>query len=233
MCADLVLLGGGHANLPLIARTQDIDAQDRTIGLDDGRTLPYDVMSVNTGSTIAPTVQIDGSVAATNLPKVFRAKPIHQMLELRSYLQERTAERLVVAALREAGVCLRLSERADQLTSEGISVGGAIEPVDVVVLATGVFAVRQGPILVNNVMATLEDGPDARLKRFSPGGAYLALLNLGDNTALFWRRILGFHIVCRSESAYRLKDRIDLAFMHRFGSEADRMHELAEGSETA
>jgi NADH dehydrogenase FAD-containing subunit len=393
MCAHLVLLGGGHANLPLIDRTRDIvarghrvtcislsatqyysgmgpgmlggayrpdeirfpikqmvesgggafiqaratrmNAEERIITLEDGQTVTYDVVSANTGSTIAPTVRIDPSVPAADAPKVFRAKPIEQMLELRSHLIQRlgagtariavvgggpaaveiagnisriireagngsvqliagrrvlpgfpaSAERCTVAALGELGVDLRLSQRVDRITSQGMSIGGAIEPVDTVVLATGVvpsrlfadsglpvgvdgslavneylhalahrnifgggdcvwftprslprsgvFAVRQGPVLVHNVMAALDHGSDARLQRFQPGGAYLLLLNLGDETALFWRRFFGIPVVYRSESAYRLKDRIDMAFMHRFGSEADRMRDVAEGSETA
>ncbi|MEE8441227.1 MAG: FAD-dependent oxidoreductase [Spirochaetia bacterium] len=400
MCADLILLGGGHANLPLIhrigeivacghrvtcvslapilyysgmgpgtlggayrpeeirfpiremvesgggtfieARATHIDAENHRIALEDGTAIVYDVLSANTGSTIAPTVHVDESVVTSRSPKVFRAKPIHQMLELRLHVKEhlasgplrmvvvgggpaaveiaanlcrvvregrgegvvgdgmpvqliagrqllpefpRSAERRVVAALRELGVELRQSERVDRTTAEGIAVSGRNEPADVVVLATGVvpsrifadsglpvgedgslavneylhtlghreifgggdcvwfmphplpragvFAVRQGPILVHNVMASLDHGPDALLKRFAPGGAYLLLLNLGDDTALFWRRILGIHVAYRSESAYRLKERIDMAFMHRFGSEADRMLRRAGGSEAA
>ena len=96
----------------------------------------------------------------------------------------------------------------------------------------GVFAVRQGPILVYNVMASLDKGPDARLRSFRPGGAYLLLLNLGDDTALFSRRIMGIPVAYRSKSAYRLKDRIDMAFMHRFGSETDRTQLPAGRAET-
>lgn len=88
----------------------------------------------------------------------------------------------------------------------------------------GVFAVRQSPVLVHNVRAAL-NGRFDQMKRFRPGGAYLLLLNLGDGTALFWRRLLGVHLVYRSRGAWRLKDRIDRAFMHRFGSEADRGNE--------
>ena len=88
----------------------------------------------------------------------------------------------------------------------------------------GVFAVRESPVLVHNVRAALE-GRFSPLRSFSPGGGYLLLLNFGDGTALFWRRILGVHVVYRGRSAWRLKNRIDFAFMHRFGSEADRGNE--------
>jgi NADH dehydrogenase FAD-containing subunit len=85
----------------------------------------------------------------------------------------------------------------------------------------GVFAVRESPILVHNVRQALAGRFD-RLKRFSPGGGYMLLLNLGDGTGLFWRRVLGVQLAYRGRSAWRLKDRIDRAFMHRYGSEADR-----------
>jgi NADH dehydrogenase FAD-containing subunit len=89
----------------------------------------------------------------------------------------------------------------------------------------GVFAVREGPILVHNVTETLERGRKARLKALSPQSSYLLLLNLGDDTALFWRRVLGVHVVFRNAGAFRLKDRIDFTFMRKFGSEADRKGE--------
>lgn len=88
----------------------------------------------------------------------------------------------------------------------------------------GVFAVRQAPVLRHNVEAAL-DGEQSRMHRFRPGGGYLLLLNLGDGSALLWRRVLGLHAVARGRWAWRLKDRIDQGFMHRYGSEADRGNE--------
>ncbi len=85
----------------------------------------------------------------------------------------------------------------------------------------GVFAVRESAVLANNVAAAL-GGDTGRLRRFSPGGGYLLLLNLGDGTALFSRTVLGVPIVYRGSSAWTLKDRIDRSFVERFGSEADR-----------
>jgi len=88
----------------------------------------------------------------------------------------------------------------------------------------GVFAVRESPTLVHNVGAAL-DGDATRLRRFSPGGGYLLLLNLGDGTALFTRTVLGASFVYRGPTAWKLKDRIDRRFMNLFGSEADRGNE--------
>lgn len=389
MCAHLVLLGGGHANLPLVARTAEIverghrvtgisiepthyysgmgpgmlggsyepdeirfpiremvehgggrfiqgravriDAGNRTVIMGSGETLRYDILSVNTGSTVAETVPIRPTdafrAAGTPAAEVFRVKPISELVRLRTTLRERlrsgtvsvaivgggpaaveiagnvvriardedvsgsvtvqvitgrtilpgfprVADRLTAAALAGLGVRVRHSTRADGIIRDGLLINGEREPADIIILATGVvpsrlfadsalptgpdgslavdeylhvlghreifgggdciwftprslpragvFAVREGPVLVENVVASLDRGPHARLRPFHPGGAYLLLLNLGDDTALFWRAFAGFHLVYRGRSAYRLKDRIDRAFMRRFGSEAVR-----------
>ncbi len=73
----------------------------------------------------------------------------------------------------------------------------------------GVYAVRQNPVLLHNVMATLDNQP---LKHFDPGGGYLLIFNLGGGYgvlkkgALFWKGRL----------AFRVKDYIDRKFMRRF-----------------
>ncbi len=88
----------------------------------------------------------------------------------------------------------------------------------------GVYAVRQSSVLVHNVRAALSGRYD-RLRRFVPGGGYMLLLNLGDETALLWRRVLGVPIVVRARWAWRLKRRIDRAFMQKHGSGGDRGNE--------
>ena len=80
----------------------------------------------------------------------------------------------------------------------------------------GVYAVRQGPVLAHNVERALA-GDHAGLRRFRPGGDYLLLLNLGDGTALFRRRVAGVPVVVRARWAWKLKDRIDRRFMAAFG----------------
>jgi selenide,water dikinase len=73
----------------------------------------------------------------------------------------------------------------------------------------GVYAVRQGPVLIDNLRAWLEKKP---LGRYRPQADFLTLLNLGDGTALGakWGRSF--------EGAWvmRLKDRIDRRFMQKF-----------------
>lgn len=73
----------------------------------------------------------------------------------------------------------------------------------------GVFAVRQAPVLFDNIRASLSSG---RLRPFAPQKDYLKLISLGDKAALAdkWGRV--FH----GPAVWRLKNRIDAQFMNRF-----------------
>jgi selenide,water dikinase len=73
----------------------------------------------------------------------------------------------------------------------------------------GVYAVRQGPFLYENLLALLEG---RSLRRYRPQSDFLTLLNLGDGTALGskWGRSF------EGEWVMRLKDWIDRRFMTRF-----------------
>jgi len=73
----------------------------------------------------------------------------------------------------------------------------------------GVYAVRQGPFVGANLVASLTG---AGLRSYRPQGDFLTLLNLGDGSALGakWGRSFGGAWVMR------LKDRIDRRFMRRF-----------------
>jgi NADH dehydrogenase FAD-containing subunit len=73
----------------------------------------------------------------------------------------------------------------------------------------GVYAVRQNPILLHNLMAALEGD---ELKPFQPGGPYLLIMNMGDGTGIFWKK----EFVWEGRSAFLLKDFIDRRFMRRF-----------------
>jgi len=73
----------------------------------------------------------------------------------------------------------------------------------------GVYAVRQNPILLHNLMAAL-DGES--LTPFQPGGAYLLIFNMGDGRAIFWKKNLVFD----GRLAFILKDFIDRRFMRKF-----------------
>ncbi|MCI5224294.1 MAG: pyridine nucleotide-disulfide oxidoreductase [Candidatus Electrothrix sp. AR4] len=73
----------------------------------------------------------------------------------------------------------------------------------------GVYAVRQNPILLHNLMASLTDGT---LRSFQPGGEYLLIFNLGNDTGIFrkWSILFG------GRPAFMIKDYIDRKFMRTF-----------------
>jgi NADH dehydrogenase FAD-containing subunit len=79
------------------------------------------------------------------------------------------------------------------------------QPLDKV----GVYAVRENPVLLHNLMAAL-DGTE--LKPFNPGGDYLLIFNLGDNTGIFRKKCLLFG----GRLAFLIKDYIDRKFMKKF-----------------
>ncbi len=73
----------------------------------------------------------------------------------------------------------------------------------------GVYAVRQGPVLADNLRERLTG---FALRPYRPQRDFLSLLNLGDGTAIGtkWGRAV------EGEWVFRLKDWIDLRFMRRF-----------------
>jgi selenide,water dikinase len=73
----------------------------------------------------------------------------------------------------------------------------------------GVYAVRQGPVLVANLRAAVRG---RRTRRFRPQRDFLALLNTGDGRAILSRGALAF----RSRLAWRLKDYIDRRFIRLY-----------------
>ncbi|MBP9142858.1 MAG: FAD-dependent oxidoreductase [Thermoanaerobaculia bacterium] len=73
----------------------------------------------------------------------------------------------------------------------------------------GVYAVREAPILDHNLRAALA-GTEPR--RFRPQAGFLALLNSADGRAIWrWKGLAG-----HSRLAWRLKDRLDRAFLRRY-----------------
>src|SRR5262245_42613533 len=73
----------------------------------------------------------------------------------------------------------------------------------------GVYAVRQGPVLIHNLRARIEGGA---LRRYRPQSDFLSLLNLGDGRAIAskWGR------AAQGRAVFALKDWIDRRFMRRF-----------------
>ena len=74
----------------------------------------------------------------------------------------------------------------------------------------GVFAVRAAPILLHNLRATLAG---QSLRRFRPQSDYLKLISLGTQSAV----AVKWGLTLTGPRFWRLKDRIDRAFMDKFG----------------
>ncbi|MDR3631346.1 MAG: FAD-dependent oxidoreductase [Desulfocapsaceae bacterium] len=73
----------------------------------------------------------------------------------------------------------------------------------------GVYAVRQNPVLYRNLLAALEGRP---LEKFSPGGKYLLIYNLGDGEGILSK----YSITFAGRLAFLIKDRIDRRFIATF-----------------
>lgn len=74
----------------------------------------------------------------------------------------------------------------------------------------GVYAVRQNPVLLQNLSAALEDKP---LQRFIPGNPeFLLILNMGDGTGIFRKG----EWIFKGKPAFWIKDFIDRRFMRKF-----------------
>ena len=79
------------------------------------------------------------------------------------------------------------------------------QPLDKV----GVYAVRQNPVLYQNLMAALEGTP---LQPFDPGGDYLLIFNLGCGIGVLQK----YWLVLEGKAAFVVKDYIDRKFMKEF-----------------
>ena len=81
----------------------------------------------------------------------------------------------------------------------------------------GVYAIREGPIIFENLLATLGGTP---LRRFNPQRRYLLILNLGDGTGLATWGPLYWH----GRAAFWLKDRIDRRFLAEYHDAGGRVN---------
>jgi NADH dehydrogenase FAD-containing subunit len=105
---------------------------------------------------------------------------------------------------------LRVNEYLQSVAYPNVFGGGdciyfEAQPLDKV----GVYAVRQNPVLYGNLMACLEGGP---LARFTPGGKYLLIYNLGDGEGILSKWSLTFS----GRLAFAIKDWIDRRFIRAF-----------------
>lgn len=79
------------------------------------------------------------------------------------------------------------------------------QPLDKV----GVYAVRQNPVLFNNLMAKLKNN---KLQPFRPQNQYMLIFNTGDQRGILVRGKLAL----RGKWVFKLKDHIDRSFIDRF-----------------
>jgi NADH dehydrogenase FAD-containing subunit len=73
----------------------------------------------------------------------------------------------------------------------------------------GVYAVRENPVLMHNIIAALSGSSPVE---FDPGGKYLLVLNLGDGRGVLWKG----PVVMGGRAAFKIKDYIDRRFMRKF-----------------
>ncbi|MGW8192778.1 MAG: NAD(P)/FAD-dependent oxidoreductase [Desulforhopalus sp.] len=95
--------------------------------------------------------------------------------------------------------------RHENIFGGGDCIYFAKQPLDKV----GVYAVRQNPVLYANLMASLQGQP---LEKFSPGGSYLLIYNLGDGKGVLSKWSLTF----AGRLAFLIKDYIDRKFIRTF-----------------
>jgi NADH dehydrogenase FAD-containing subunit len=93
----------------------------------------------------------------------------------------------------------------DNIFGGGDCIYFADQPLDKV----GVYAVRQNPILVHNLLAYVTG---QSFKPFEPGGTYLLIFNLGDQKGILYKWSLLFG----GRLAFMIKDYIDRKFMRTF-----------------
>ncbi len=79
----------------------------------------------------------------------------------------------------------------------------------------GVYAVRQNPVLFQNLSAALNQ---QEMQPFNPGGAYLLIVNLGDGGGILWKR----QFVWSGKLAFIIKNFIDQKFMKTFQLSGER-----------
>ncbi len=73
----------------------------------------------------------------------------------------------------------------------------------------GVYAVRQNPILLHNLLAALEG---REMKTFMPQKDYMLIFNMGNGRGILWKK----NFLWEGRLAFLLKDYIDRKFMRKF-----------------
>jgi NADH dehydrogenase FAD-containing subunit len=79
----------------------------------------------------------------------------------------------------------------------------------------GIYAVRQNPILLHNLLAALNEGT---YQKFVPQTSFMLILNMGDGTGIVFRNSL----VWKGKLVFILKNYIDTKFMRAFQVSGER-----------
>lgn len=104
---------------------------------------------------------------------------------------------------------IRVDKNLQSLSHEGIFAAGDVASMIDPRPKSGVFAVRQGPVLAHNLKASVTHG---RLRRYRPQRKFLGLISTGDKYAIASRGNLSYE----SAWLWKVKDRIDMQFMRKF-----------------
>jgi len=97
------------------------------------------------------------------------------------------------------------SEKYPEIFGGGDCIYFNQQPLDKV----GVYAVRQNPVLLHNLMAALKE---ESLEPFDPGPDYLLIFNIGGGCGVLKKKWLVF----AGKLAFIIKDYIDRKFMNKF-----------------
>jgi selenide,water dikinase len=117
-------------------------------------------------------------------------------------------------ALNEAGF-LRVNNQLQSITDPKVFAAGDIAAMDNYPLEkAGVFAVRMGPPLANNLRLSVQG---RALQAYQPQSKWLALISTGDKYAVASRGPVGFW----GGWVWRWKDWIDVRFMRKFSEFPD------------
>ena len=79
----------------------------------------------------------------------------------------------------------------------------------------GVYAVRQNPILLHNLLAALER---KEMQAFTPQKDFMLIFNMGNGRGILWKK----NFVWEGRMAFWLKDYIDRKFMQKFQVSGER-----------
>ncbi len=126
-------------------------------------------------------------------------------------------------AVAEGGF-IRVGDTLESVSHPGVfAAGDVVEMVNHPREKAGVFAVRQGPPLEENLRRALVGRPGLK---FRPQRQFLSLISTGDRYAVASR----WSLSAEGDWVWRWKDRIDRKFMRKFGEELPEMRAAGDAA---